>query len=141
MSRRHVNWPERLNAAIDARRNMPGAWGSHDCCLFACDIINELVGIDPAADLRGTYDSALSAVRVLKANGGVEVIAETRCAANGFKELPSPNFAQRGDLVLTDTPRHGPALGICVGRASAFVGESHLEFYPMASCRRAWRTE
>lgn len=139
MNRRHVNWPEKLNAAIDAVRATPFAWGSHDCCMFACSVINELIGVDPAADLRGAYRTRLGAARVLKRLGGVEGIAETRTAAHGFAALPSPAFAQRGDLVLADTAGEGPALGICVGGAVAFSALVGLTFRKVGECRKAWR--
>ena len=141
MSRRHNNWPEKMNEAIDRHRATPFAWGTSDCCLFACDVILETTGIDPGADLRGAYASRLGAARVLKRLGGVEAIAEARCTEHGFAELPSVSFAQRGDVVLLDTPREGPALGICVGSRAAFMGPNGLEFVLVSNCRRAWRVE
>ncbi|MGL4309806.1 MAG: DUF6950 family protein [Paracoccaceae bacterium] len=36
-------------------------WGVQDCILFPADWLAELTGIDPAADLRGSYDRAASA--------------------------------------------------------------------------------
>lgn len=139
MTRRILNWPEKLTELIDARRARPFEWGSNDCCLFACDVILELTGIDPAADLRGTYSSELSAVRLLSQLGGVAGIATARCEANGFPEWPDPAFAQRGDVVLRDSPEHGPTLGICIGSSVAFVGEQGLVFIKLSDCLRAWR--
>lgn len=141
MTRRKTNWPEKLNELIDARRAQPFAWGSNDCCLFACDVILELIGIDPANDLRGKYSTELGAARLLADIGGVEGIANDRCQGCGFEELPGPAFAQRGDVVLRDTPEHGATLGVCVGSRVAFVGPDGLVFIPPAACRRAWRVE
>lgn len=141
MSRRHLDWPERLNAAVDARRETPFKWGEHDCCMLACSIIAELTGIDPASDLRGKYYTRLGATRVLNRLGGVEVIADARTAEHGFKELKSPRFAQRGDLVLFDIPMEGPALGICIGSRAVFTAPHGLSFVPVGECRRAWRVE
>lgn len=137
--RRHVNWPEKMNAAIDAVRATPFAWGSHDCCMFACSVISATTGVDPAKDLRGAYHTRLGAARALKRPGGVEGIAEERTAKHGFAELPSPAFAQRGDLVLADTANEGPALGICVGAFAAFAAPVGLAFRKINECRRAWR--
>jgi len=140
MTRRIHNWPEKLNELIEARRARPFEWGANDCCLFACDVILELTGIDPAEDLRGKYSTELGAGRLLEKLDGVEGIAAARCAAHGFTEWPNPAFAQRGDVVLRDTPEHGPTLGICVGSRVAFVGPEGLAFVAAGECRRAWRT-
>ncbi len=42
---------------------LPFIWGETDCFLVCCDWIARVTGIDPAADLRGTYDSRGSAHR------------------------------------------------------------------------------
>lgn len=34
----------------------PWEWGVTDCCTFAADWVFACTGIDPAAELRGTYD-------------------------------------------------------------------------------------
>ena len=33
---RPVGWEQRLDAYLAARREMAFAWGTHDCCRFAC---------------------------------------------------------------------------------------------------------
>lgn len=88
---RHPDWPERLAAAIDARRDVPFAWGANDCCLFAADIVLAITGVDLAADLRGMRRAA--AARYARQAGGVRALAASR--------LPevAPALAGRGDVV------------------------------------------
>lgn len=139
MSRRFEDWPARLARFIAERENEPFAWGRNDCCLFACDGILAITGIDPASPIfRGKYDSALGGHRLLAAHGGVEAIAEKQTNAHNFAETPVA-LAQRGDVVLTDTGLAGPALGLCLGAHAAFPGHTALSIVPMSACRRAWR--
>jgi hypothetical protein len=51
----------------------PWKWGESDCCTFACDVFREVYGIDPMADIRGTYNSALSAARLIESRGGMDI--------------------------------------------------------------------
>lgn len=136
---RFADWPSRFDSFMAERRAMPFAWGANDCCLFTCDAILAITGCDLAEGIRGTYDSALTAARVVADLGGIERIAETRTADFGFAELSRVLGARRGDVVLFDTADRGPALGICVGHMAAFVGPDGLGFVPLSDCRRAWR--
>lgn len=130
---RRDDWPERLFALIDARRDTPFGWGLHDCCTFAADAVREMTGADPIADLRGQWDDEVSALRLLKDHGGIEVLASERLG-----EQIAPAFAQRGDVVLhTLTGRE--ALGVCVGDRFAAVGDVGVELVPMSHAVRAWR--
>lgn len=138
---RRQDWPSRLFAFIEQRRHMPFTWGSHDCCLFACDGIRSQTGLDPAAKLfRGRYRDAAGAVRLVRKHGGIEAIAESVCRAHGFEELASPLLAQRGDVVLVeveDGMKH--AVGLCLGAECAFAGTDGLVMRGVAECCRAWR--
>ena len=137
---RRQDWPTRLFEFIEARREVAFEWGRQDCCLFVCDGILTITGLDPAAKLyRGKYRDALGAARLLKKHGGVEALAEKVCTAHGFFELSTPLIAQRGDVLLLDTAAHGPALGLCVGSQIAAAGPLGLTFSPVGVARRAWR--
>ena len=48
----------------------PLIWGHNDCATWAASYWQEATGFDPAAALRGTYDSWISCRRVLVSNGG-----------------------------------------------------------------------
>lgn len=134
---RQTNWPARLNAFIEQRRTMPFAWGKNDCCLFVCDWISLLTGIDPAKNLRGKYSDALGAKRVLQRGGGVEAMASREFRVQGWQKIPVV-LAQRGDPVSLTT-EHGAALGICLGRHAAFPGPEGVSFVLRTECRKAWR--
>lgn len=131
---RREDWPERLFALIEARRDTPFEWSAHDCCTFAADAVHEMTGVDPIADLRGKWDDEVSALRLLKKHGGIEALASERLG-----EQVAPAFAQRGDVVLhTLTGRE--ALGVCVGDRFAAVADTvGVELVPMSAAVRAWR--
>lgn len=137
MLTRYADWPERLSQFIEAVRHKPFSWGGknggHDCGLFAADVIQEMTGVDPAAELRG-YDDALGARRALEKQGASDV---ARFAGILFGNSVPPAMARRGDLVGVET-EHGIALGICLGERTAFAGINGLEFVPTLKCVQAW---
>lgn len=143
--RRKESWPEDLAAFIETRRFRAFEWGVHDCTLFAADAINVVVGIDPASAYRGQYDSALSGMAILNGLGGIEEAFKRSAYENGFVPV-AVGFAHQGDIVLCDdtglNDDSGPALGVCLGVMSAFVGPNGLVFLPtLKSCRLAWRID
>lgn len=142
---RPFDWQERMIDAINARRDTPFAWGSHDCALFACDVAQAICGLDFAAEFRGRYSSERGAYLALKRFSGsnakrhrleaavVEIAKNYDCP-----EVP-PLMARRGDIVLMDSEMGG-VLGICVGETIAKAGaEIGVDFVPLAAARRAWR--
>ncbi len=143
------DFPERLHAAIRARRDRPFEWGRNDCALFACDLLQAVSGIDFAAPFRGKYKSARGAARILKRYGGAGLPASARTTAGleavvekiaeaRKREEVKPLMAQRGDLVLLDMPE-GPALGVCLGAWVAAAGETGMVRVELREARRAWR--
>lgn len=130
-----IDLPERLQAFIESRRETPFAWGSHDCALFAADWVASATGTDPAQGLRGRYRTARGAARLIKREGGLEAIADSRLG-----ERIEPKLAQRGDVVLLEGS-HGPTLGVCLGVDAAAPGEDGLMLVPMHNALAAWRTE
>lgn len=137
MTRRVSNWPRHLADYLESRHDMPFEWGKNDCCLFVADWLVILTGIDPADELRGTYDDAATAGVILESHGGLESMVSARFAADGWHDEP-PVFAQRGDIVTCDTP-DGVGLGVCAGSTIAMPGKSGLVHAPMTLARKAWR--
>jgi hypothetical protein len=129
-------WPNLLVDFIEERRDRPFSWGSNDCCLFASDWIRLCTGIDPAADLRGRYHSALSAARVMRSHGGVAGIVESIGGRLGLEPVTHAR-AQRGDLVMQDNGL-GNCLGIVLGPIAAFVADRGLLFSPFVASP-CWR--
>lgn len=126
MTTRRDNWPDLLAQFIEARREQPFAWGSNDCCLFGADWIQLCTGLDPAAVLRGTYDSALSGVRVLQKHGGLVGTIETHMEPLGFKPI-AQGLAARGDIAVRDCG-NGDTMSIVIGSKIAYVGKDGLLF-------------
>ena len=142
MLRAH-DWPTRLLNHVELARRTPFAWGVSDCCLFACDCVRAMTGVDPAAWFRGRYKTQRGAMRALKtfAGGGLEATARRITAELGMPEI-SPALAQRGDVVLLslpDCPPENLALGICLGDHHAAQGPAGISNVPLAFAVRAWR--
>lgn len=135
MITRRENWPDLLPAFIDRKRQERFAWGSNDCCLFAADWIREATGFDPAAELRGTYSTALGGVRLIEENGGMNGIMKRFVETHGFREVPN-GLAARGDIIIRDCGL-GETAGIVIGARSAFVSEEGLIFANVADDPRA----
>jgi len=61
---------ERLAAFLQRYVGRPFAWGD-DCGLFLADWWQECHGVDPAADLRGTYNSEQEKIAIVHGRGGI----------------------------------------------------------------------
>lgn len=135
---RKSNWPTRLALFVEEKRAQKFKWGQNDCCMFVCDWLAILTGLDPASiiGLRDTYHTGVGAMRKLKELGGVESIAATWCAAQNWTECPSQR-ASRGDVVLFLT-RGGAALGVCLGQLSVFAGPDGISFVKTSECSKSW---
>lgn len=130
------NWPRLLAAFLADEK--PFEWGARDCSLFAADAVLCIAGSDPAKSLRGKYKTEKGAARILKRRGGLEKVAAKLAADNRMEEIP-PLMAQRGDVVLIDSPM-GEALGVIdmSGRIAA-QGPDGVMRQGIAAARRAWR--
>jgi hypothetical protein len=126
-------WEQRLYALTVEAMGKPHAWGQHDCVTFAADVVHGLTGADPMGDLRGTYDSPLSAARVMK-QAGADNLGDL--AALHLAEV-TPSEARRGDIVLSAQPYE--FLAVCVGRTAVGPAESGMIHVPMAQAVRAFR--
>ena len=94
------NWESTLEAFIQSRLGTPFIWGENDCCLFACDAVALITGIDPAKTWRGKYnnrESALHLAQVRNCNS-VYDIAKSMADEYGFQEQ-SPKMVTRGDII------------------------------------------
>lgn len=132
---RQQGWEARLSALIEVSRTKPFEWGRHDCCLFAADAVMAINGVDPAADLRGNYSSAVQAADLVAKLGGLDAIPPSA----GFEEVPV-KYAHRGDVVLCETAGRD-VLGVVdmSGLRVAVPGEEGLVFLPIAAGLKAWR--
>jgi hypothetical protein len=129
---RFENWPSLLaDFLVDEK---PFEWGVRDCSLFAADAVLCITGTDPAKGYRGRYKTAIGAARLQKMYGGLSGLVEKA----GLEEI-APLKAQRGDVVLIDTPL-GEALGVIdMSGRIAGQGPEGITRYLLSSARRAWR--
>lgn len=143
MIKRFPDWPERLAAYLESRRNAPFEFGVHDCCTFACDAVKAQTGTDPMALARGKYKTEKGAANWLKRNGG-DLEAAARKLGSEMPIIPAA-FAGRGCVVLgsvlTPFGVHIDSLGL-VGMDSRFALFAAFDggwiSGPVQGCRIAW---
>jgi hypothetical protein len=136
MTTRYQDWEERLAVYLDRKADERFQHGTHDCALFAAGAVLAMTGFDPAAALRGQYDTAAGAARALREFGEGTLLRTIQAA---FPDEVCPHQAQRGDVVMLNRT----TAGICVGHFSYFVGheqgQDRLTHIPTAQCQRAFR--
>ena len=133
MKRRH-DWPECLIAYRHGRARTPFAWGVNDCVTLAADWVLEAAGVDPLGDLRGQWDTAAGAARLLRDLGGMHSAVSDRLGP----ALESPKLASRGDVAMLDLER-GETLGVVVGTHAIAPGADGILLVPMSRASAAWR--
>lgn len=99
---RFPNWQSRLDVFLVENAARKFRYGSFDCCLFVCDAIEAMTGIDPAASFRGLYSSRKEAMAILKERYGNPSVWDVARGVTGEMKLEEclPTLARRGDLVL-----------------------------------------
>lgn len=125
------DWAQRLDALVAQAQLRPFEWGVHDCCLWAADAVQAQTGLDPAADLRGTYSDAAGAARVLRAHGGLRGVA-----VRGGAPI-APLFAATGDVGLVRDERR-PLLAVCAGIHWLAVTSAGLRALPFSAALMVW---
>lgn len=126
------DWQIRLESFIRARRSMPFAWGTNDCCTFAADSVQAITGEDKAATLRG-HTTAKQAYRTIQRNGDMAGLATTAWG----KPIPAA-FSQIGDVVLIKIGKRD-ALAICNGSTCMAPSAGGLAHLDMAAASLCWR--
>lgn len=130
--------PAAVMAVVDDVMSEPWAWGATDCCASACDVFARLHGIDPMQAVRGSYSSAMGAVRLIQSWGGMVAMAEGLAAAadlsasdgaTGDIGLSAPGFAEGPE---------GRALLICI-QPGAWAGKAMDGFVILPNAERCWR--
>lgn len=92
---RLIDWPERLAAYFAQHRSTPFAWGGHDCVGFAAGAAQALTGANLLAQTGLRWACRPSAAAALRTAGGL-----VKAVSSVLPSLPSPAWAQRGDIVL-----------------------------------------
>lgn len=132
-----------LDRFIDARRNTPFEYFTHDCVGIAADWVLESTGQDPLADMRGERGvlakrRLLPALRIVRSAGGFEAAASARLGPS-----KPALMAQRGDVVLARTGGKvgrvsGFGFGICTGPHIVVPSNERLVFLPLTEGVAAW---
>jgi hypothetical protein len=133
---RFADWPERLTALVEERREAPFYWGGQDCGMFAADVALALTGEDPAAWLRGKYGDEEALDHILADLGGFEEAVALTMQDFGSPEI-APAFAMRGDWGLVEFGNQ-LMVGVVLGDVVAIPALDGLRFPPVALVRRAW---
>jgi hypothetical protein len=127
------DWQSRLGALLAERRAEPFAWGTNDCCTFACDCVRAISGHDPAEGLRA-HRTAQEATNVLQGIGGVQGAADARLGPR-----IAPALAQVGDVGLGELEGRDTLL-VCVGDAWVGPGGAGTVRLPFEAVEAtAWR--
>jgi hypothetical protein len=139
---RKPDWQALLHAFLMEHRCDAFSYGRWDCCLFVCDAVSVMTGVDLAAGFRGAYSSRSEARRAILGHCGstsVRAIAETVTAKNTMPET-SVLHARRGDVALIKRSRDY-SLGLVTlnGRDIALASAHGLWTIPVAAAVRAWQ--
>lgn len=131
---RRSDWSSRLDVFLRQQADRNFQYGDFDCCLFVCDAIEVMTGIDPAAGLRGEYGSVRSAAELMKVTCGAASVAritEQVTKVHGMPEIPVLR-AGRGDMLLISRARDY-SLGIVPldGRGAIVAGKKGLLRVPL----------
>ncbi len=136
------NWQSALNSFLVVHRADQFTYGSWDCCLFTCDAIEVMTGVDIACPFRGKYKSRLGATEeIFKYTGKTSVLAITEKLASEYCLEPVPVLkAGRGDAALIQRGRTW-LLGIVSlsGAEVIVLGKTGIEAIPLSLVSRAWR--
>jgi hypothetical protein len=142
------NWNTDLSALIEAKRFEPFAWPTFNCVIWASLAVQAVNGQDIHALYVGKYSNAKGALKQLRQIDKVPTPLELFQKHLG--ELQPISFARKGDLVFTkdnqtgmnlssDTELFGPAVGVCYGHSSFFVGaEGLVEIETLQLAQAIW---
>ena len=141
---RFPNWPARLEGFFFLHETTPPKfrYGTFDCCLFACDAIEAMTGVDPASGFRGKYfclKEARFLMRQYCGSPSVRALAEKITQEFGMPEEANALLLNRGDLALIERPRDY-LLGIVslTGQDIVVATAKGIERIPFFSAMKGW---
>ncbi|MCZ8339624.1 MAG: hypothetical protein O9345_15980 [Burkholderiaceae bacterium] len=129
--KRREDWAEALAGYLDERRDVPFAWGENDCASFAAGAVQAMTGESLQIP---QVESAAAYLHFLRDHGPLDAIVDDTLG----ERLPSPAFAQRGDVVLLFVDERA-TLGVCIGVEAAAPGQDGMLTVPMPTATAAWR--
>lgn len=129
-----MNVRKLLLVEYQRQKAIPFAWGTADCLSFCADCAALLLGVDPAAMLRGRYESEFGARRVMVAEGWADMGA---VAASMFPEIHVAQ-AQSGDWAHVLNPDGTETLGVVIGHQIAARAQTGLSFVSLTHAKQAF---
>ena len=139
---RRSDWQRALDEFVRVNQDRRFEYGKWDCCLFVCDAIIEMTGIDLAAPYRGKYSTRAEALRAISEQLGtasIQAVAENAAATHHMPEVPVLH-AHRGDMVLVARGRDF-SLGLVAlnGRDAIVASKFGLWRLSLSRAVRAWQ--
>jgi len=139
--KRSAAWQADLSAFLEINQFRKFRYGEWDCCLFVCDAIQVMTGVDVAEWFRGTYSDRVSACRRLKEFCGAVSILRVVREITKAHEMAACGIlqARRGDVVLVKRGRR-VSLGLVAmnGKDVIVASRKGLWRMPMSEALRAW---
>ena len=126
-----ADWHNRLWEFVRKHEDVPFSWTQRNCCHFAFAGADVMTGGSRRAVVEKYSATQRKALRHLVEVGGLRAFV-----IRHFGE-PLPGRAQRGDLVLVNTPV-GEVAGLWVGNAALVTGENGLVPYPRDAVLCRW---
>ena len=129
--------PDQVLAEVERVMGARWQWGVADCCASASDVFLALHGVDPMAEVRGTYTDAIGAYRLVRDWGGFPAMAEAMARISGL----SVGSGQPGEIGLSAPGNaggpDGRALLICI-QPGQWAGKSEMGFSVLPGAERSW---
>ncbi len=133
--KRKENWKDILYHYINKNQDREYELGTHDCVLFASNVILAMTDIDIAKDYRGKYKTKTEYLKLFK-NLDVRTLEEITNKELGWS-LPISK-AQIGDLVLYVDSENIQHLGINLGLCVVIPGVEGLHYIYTKRCKLVW---
>jgi hypothetical protein len=141
MTRLH-NWASLLDRFIAGSRSATFHYGAFDCCLWACDCVRIMTGVDIACDFRGRYQTRSEALRLIQDATGTRSVRGVALHVTQAFAMPrvASSFLQRGDVALIPRARDY-SLGIVAlnGLDILVPLRTGLRTIPLSSAKSGWR--
>ena len=134
MITRNQDWQLAFEKCVAENYHTRFEWGTHDCCLWAANLVLAITGHDVAADFRGKYSTAKGAAEILAANDGMTALWTKLLDT----EAVSPLFASIGDVVLAEVDGQ-ETMTVCNGDTLLATGTTGLCTLPISSALKAWK--
>ncbi len=133
---RRRDWRTRLNAYLAEIKATRITWGKHDCAVgLAAHAIEEMTGVDLAARWRGRYDSAASALRMIREDGFDDLAQLCRSL---LPAVPAC-MGQIGDIALVPDETGIGALGVVIGDRIIVLTETGIGTVDLLSASVVFR--